>query len=87
MDAKEHSFQVPPAFPEVDVSLHHPHMSEMALSTLMNSIMLVPFEHGGKGLQFPGMGYVWEDWLPRNWCEIPYQTSPEFSLECVALWS
>lgn len=42
MDAKEPSFQVPPAFPEVDVPLHHPHMlQEMALSTLTHSIMLV----------------------------------------------
>lgn len=62
MDAKEPSFPEPPAFPEVDVSLHHPHMlQEMALSALINSIMLVPFEHGGTGLQFSGMGYVWED--------------------------
>lgn len=74
IDDKEPSFPVPPAFPEADVCLHHPHtLQEMALPTLTSSIMLVPFEHGGAGLQFPGRGYVWEDWLPRDWCERKIQ--------------
>lgn len=90
MDAKEPSFPVPPAFPEADVCLHHPHtLQEMALPTLTSSITLVPFEHGGTGLRSQAGGVFGRTGYQGIGVKKSSRPGlvPEFFLECVALWS